>query len=106
MPIIEKWGTTLAVRIPEALVRSLGLGEGDQVALRAEGDGIAVSRKEFPSGLPKRPRHSRSRHRFGVLKLLAEADCYHRDETHDRQAAGDEDADTSGCYPGRGRRPS
>ncbi|MGR3591606.1 MAG: AbrB/MazE/SpoVT family DNA-binding domain-containing protein [Limimaricola soesokkakensis] len=47
MPIIEKWGTTLAVRIPEALVRSLELREGDQVALRAEGDGIAVSLNEL-----------------------------------------------------------
>ncbi|MCP1168902.1 AbrB/MazE/SpoVT family DNA-binding domain-containing protein [Limimaricola litoreus] len=50
MPIIDKWGTTLAVRIPEALVRNLGLGEGDQIALRAEGDGIAVSRNELPMG--------------------------------------------------------
>ncbi|MBP0484052.1 AbrB/MazE/SpoVT family DNA-binding domain-containing protein [Sagittula salina] len=61
MPFIKKWGTALVVRIPGALVRSLGLREDDQVALRAEGDSIAVSRKELPmeDGFPEAFRNAR-----------------------------------------------
>lgn len=41
---VAKWGNSLAVRLPAALVRKLGLKEGDRINLRPEGDGLAVQR--------------------------------------------------------------
>ena len=35
---IAKWGNSLAVRIPAAMVRELGLQEGDDVDLRLVGE--------------------------------------------------------------------
>lgn len=32
---VARWGNSLAVRLPAALVRELGLAEGDEVVLRA-----------------------------------------------------------------------
>lgn len=37
MPRIYKWGNVLAVRIPAAFVRKLGLRAGDRVDLHAKG---------------------------------------------------------------------
>jgi antitoxin MazE len=34
---VARWGNSLAVRLPSALVESLGLKEGDQVELRIAG---------------------------------------------------------------------
>jgi antitoxin MazE len=42
---IARWGNSLAVRLPAALVRELGLKEGDEIALVPGGDGLAVSRQ-------------------------------------------------------------
>ena len=36
---VAKWGNSLAVRIPVDVARALGLKEGDDVQLRALGDG-------------------------------------------------------------------
>ncbi|WP_029029248.1 AbrB/MazE/SpoVT family DNA-binding domain-containing protein [Salinarimonas rosea] len=45
---VAKWGNSLAIRLPADLVRELGLKEGDQVALRADADGLAVKREPRP----------------------------------------------------------
>lgn len=42
---VARWGNSLAVRLPAELVRELGLKEGDQIELRADGDGLAVARR-------------------------------------------------------------
>jgi len=42
---VEKWGDTLAVRLPADVVRALGLQDGDEVALRADGKGLAIARR-------------------------------------------------------------
>jgi antitoxin MazE len=44
---ISKWGNSLAVRLPKALVEELGLKEGDQLNVVAARDGaIEVETKE------------------------------------------------------------
>ena len=37
---VSKWGNSLAVRLPKALVEQLGLKEGDEVNVVAAKDGI------------------------------------------------------------------
>jgi len=42
---IARWGNSLAVRLPKALVDRLGLKEGDDIELRAaEGDALEIAR--------------------------------------------------------------
>lgn len=42
---VAKWGNSLAVRLPKALVDRLGLKEGDDVELRAtEDDALEIAR--------------------------------------------------------------
>lgn len=44
---VSKWGNSLAVRLPKALVEQLGLKEGDDVNVVAAGDGtIEVETRE------------------------------------------------------------
>jgi antitoxin MazE len=44
--LISKWGNSLAVRLPKALVEELGLKEGDEIELRRAPDGaIEVARR-------------------------------------------------------------
>jgi len=42
---IAKWGNSLAVRLPADLVRKLGLKEGDQINLLADGGTLRVQRQ-------------------------------------------------------------
>lgn len=35
---VAKWGNSLAVRLPAAIVEALGLKEGDQIEIRISGD--------------------------------------------------------------------
>jgi antitoxin MazE len=42
--MISKWGNSLAVRIPLAIARQAGLGEGDSVSLTLNPDGGIVLR--------------------------------------------------------------
>jgi antitoxin MazE len=43
---IAKWGNSLAVRLPVAVVKALGLKEGDEVTLTAAGEGkLEVARE-------------------------------------------------------------
>ena len=44
---VSKWGNSLAVRLPKALVDQLGLKEGDELSVVAAGNGaIEVETKE------------------------------------------------------------
>ena len=43
---VAKWGNSLAVRLPAAIVGALGLKEGDEIEIRVEGwREFAVARK-------------------------------------------------------------
>jgi antitoxin MazE len=53
---IAKWGNSLAVRLPKALVEKLGLKEGDDVEVTGNGSGSLLV--------------ERSRSREGALKAL------------------------------------
>jgi antitoxin MazE len=44
---VSKWGNSLAVRLPKALVDELGLKEGDELnVVAAKGGAIAIETKE------------------------------------------------------------
>lgn len=58
---VAKWGNSLAVRLPADLVRALDLREGDDVTLRADGDGFAVARQPRPDEILARLRRFRGR---------------------------------------------
>ena len=62
---IAKWGNSLAVRIPRAIVKDAGLAEGDRLSLDLEADGSIVLRSsrrkysldELVAGISKKNRH-------------------------------------------------
>ena len=62
---ISKWGNSLAVRIPLAIARQAGLGEGDSVTLALDRNGGIVLRpvrrkyelSELVSGITPENRH-------------------------------------------------
>ncbi len=37
---VAKWGNSLAVRLPAALVEELGVKEGDELSLTSKGEGV------------------------------------------------------------------
>jgi antitoxin MazE len=39
---IQKWGNSLALRIPSAMARQIRVGEGDSVQLRVDRDSLRV----------------------------------------------------------------
>jgi antitoxin MazE len=39
---IQKWGNSLALRIPSAMARQIRVGEGDSVQLRVDADSLRV----------------------------------------------------------------
>jgi antitoxin component of MazEF toxin-antitoxin module len=40
---VSKWGNSLAIRLPQAAVRSLRVHEGEQVELSIKGDRVEIS---------------------------------------------------------------
>ncbi len=46
---IQKWGNSLALRIPQAVARQIQVQEGDAVTLRVNSTGLSVK------PIPKRP---------------------------------------------------
>jgi antitoxin MazE len=62
---VAKWGNSLAVRIPRAIVRDAGLAEGDRLSLDLGADGTIVLRSsrrkysldELVAGISKKNRH-------------------------------------------------
>ena len=59
---VSKWGNSLAVRLPRAVVEALKLKEGDEIDIRiADAREFAVSRKPSRADLLKRLRAFRGR---------------------------------------------
>lgn len=59
---VAKWGNSLAVRIPAAVVDALGLKEGDEIDIHvADAREFAVARKPGRADLLKRLRAFRGR---------------------------------------------
>jgi antitoxin MazE len=62
---VAKWGNSLAVRIPRAIVKDAGLAEGDRLSLDLAADGTIVLRSsrrkysldELVAGISKKNRH-------------------------------------------------
>jgi antitoxin MazE len=75
---VSKWGNSLAVRLPKALVEQLGLKEGDQLSLVAARDGaIEVETKAA--------RRRRALERMAARNwTLPEGHRFDRDEANER----------------------
>lgn len=75
--LISKWGNSLAVRLPKALVEELGLKEGDEIELRRTPDGaLEIARKQTLDELFER---------VGELPEKLPADFkFNREEAHRR----------------------
>ena len=59
---VAKWGNSLAVRLPAAVVEALGLKEGDDIEIRvADAHELAVSRTPGREELLRRLREFRGR---------------------------------------------
>jgi len=59
---VEKWGDTLAVRLPKAVVEALELKEGDAIDIQIAGTrGVDVARKPDVQDLLARLRRFRGR---------------------------------------------
>ncbi len=43
---VSKWGNSLAVRLPSAVVEALGLKEGDPIEIRIAGDRVFEVRRD------------------------------------------------------------
>jgi antitoxin MazE len=43
---ISRWGNSLAVRLPKAIVEAAGLTDGDEVTIREEAGRIVIERDE------------------------------------------------------------
>jgi antitoxin MazE len=77
-----KWGNSLAIRIPAAVVEALGLKEGDEVTLRAAGDGSLVIEQPLDiDALFERVRKLR--------RPLPPDFKFHREEAHARGKVAD-----------------
>ena len=59
---VAKWGNSLAVRLPAAVVEALRLREGDEIEIRVDGErAFAVARKPGREDFLKRLRAFRGR---------------------------------------------
>ncbi|MGL1833940.1 AbrB/MazE/SpoVT family DNA-binding domain-containing protein [Rhodocyclaceae bacterium SMB388] len=59
---VAKWGNSLAVRLPAAVVQALELKEGEEIELHVVGDRtLEVARKALPQDLLARLRRFRGR---------------------------------------------
>jgi antitoxin MazE len=73
---ISKWGNSLAVRIPQDVVRALDLGEGDEIELTRRGPGVLEVSKVTREQAIERLREYRGR--------LPEGYRFDRDEANAR----------------------
>jgi antitoxin MazE len=75
---VSKWGNSLAVRLPKALVEQLGLKEGDELNVVAAGNGaVEVETKEA--------QRQRALDRLAKLNWpLPEGYKFDRDEANER----------------------
>ena len=73
---VAKWGNSLAVRLPAAVVQALDLKEGDDIELHVVGErSLEVTRKTPPQELLSRLRRPRGR--------LPADFCFDRPEAND-----------------------
>ena len=83
---ISKWGNSLAVRIPLAIAKQAGLGEGDCVKMTLERDGAIVLRpagrkydlSELVARITIKNRH-REATKHGLLLLTQDLYAVHKD---------------------------
>ena len=74
---VAKWGNSLAVRLPAAVVEALELKEGDQIEIRVAGDReFEVSRDRNKQRAIERLRHLR--------RPLPSGFTFHREEANER----------------------
>jgi len=73
---VAKWGNSLAVRLPSALVRELGLKEGDQIDLVKDDNAVKVRRHARAGEVLADLRRFRGR--------LPAAERLGRDDAHER----------------------
>jgi antitoxin MazE len=73
---VAKWGNSLAVRLPAALVRELGLKEGDRIDLSKDAGQVKVRRLAGADEVLAGLRRFRGR--------LSAADRLSRDDAHER----------------------
>jgi len=71
--LVSKWGNSLAVRLPRALVDALRLEPGDKVELEDAGDGRFILRRD----------DSAARFREGLRDLRVALPADHRFERED-----------------------
>jgi antitoxin MazE len=51
---VSKWGNALAIRLPIAVVKALGLKEGDQVDVHVSGErAFVIAREPRPTAFPE-----------------------------------------------------
>ena len=74
---VAKWGNSLAVRIPSAVVEALNLKEGDQIEIRIAGD------REFQVGRDKTKARALARLRR-LRRPLPPGFTFSRDEANER----------------------
>jgi antitoxin MazE len=75
---VSKWGNSLAVRLPKALVQQLRLKEGDQLNVVAAGDGVIEVETN-------QDRRRRALERMAARNwTLPERYCFDRDHTNER----------------------
>ena len=79
---VARWGNSLAVRLPSALVEALELKPGDEVQIRIDnGRDIAIGRKPDRAALIERLRTFRSRL---PPEIVFEDFVFDRDEANER----------------------
>ena len=75
---VSKWGNSLAVRLPAAVVENLDLKEGDQIEIRVAEDRVFEVRRDKSK--------ERALARLRKLRIaLPPGFVFDRDEAHDRQ---------------------
>ena len=74
---VAKWGNSLAVRLPAAVVEALDLKEGDQIEIRVAGD------REFEVARDRSRNRALARLRR-LRRALPPGFVFSRDEAHER----------------------
>jgi len=74
---VAKWGNSLAVRLPAAVVDALELKEGDQIEIRIAAD------REFEVSRDRSRQHALERLRR-LRRPLPAGFTFHREEVHGR----------------------
>jgi antitoxin MazE len=74
---VAKWGNSLAVRLPEAVVKALGLKNGDEIEIIVSGE------RQFRVGRDRRRERALARLR-ALKKPLPKGFRFDRDESHAR----------------------